>query len=188
MIVVGELSLDMMFPLFVVILYCTPSFARTRSVTISNAAQLFVLYRLSFVCTWWYIIRYNRSQAQAHRSCYNLVEPSKAEFRVLPTTLTFSSFTVASIKVAPFEIPFLNMQYSSWFTLFLVACSGLAPTLAAPLESEQGINSLSVDVLCWQFFTWDEQMAIMPVLCSVRYIIYLVNIFTAHETLLALER
>ncbi|KAG2749388.1 hypothetical protein P692DRAFT_20833243, partial [Suillus brevipes Sb2] len=37
---------------------------------------------------------------------------------------------------------FLNMQYSSWFTLFLVACSGLAPTLAAPLENGHHASSV----------------------------------------------
>lgn len=34
------------------------------------------------------------------------------------------------------------MQYSSWFTLFLVACSGLAPTLAAPLENGHHASSV----------------------------------------------
>ncbi|KAG1748089.1 hypothetical protein EDB19DRAFT_1684176 [Suillus lakei] len=33
------------------------------------------------------------------------------------------------------------MQYSSWFTVFLVAFGGLAPTLAAPLENGHHPNS-----------------------------------------------
>jgi hypothetical protein len=115
-----------------------------------------------------------------HRTLCFSIQPGTDRAKISSNRITFlnlSPFLSSQVSKSPL-LKFHSMTLLTY--RLLVAFGGLALTLAAPLKSKQGFGSLSINLsLCWQFFISDEQMAILPVLRSLRRINCLANI-TAH--------